>query len=96
MRRAIDAVKASNNGVLNADSLFIHLACEIVARDDTLAEVGQVCSERIAANLDMDSRRREVALRAEVDDLTGMLRAIRESDCAEFLPIAIRERIERV
>jgi hypothetical protein len=96
MRSAIESVKARNNGVLTADDLFLHLACEIVARDNTLAEAGQACAERIAGNLDMDSRRREVALRAEVEDLTSMLRAIRESDCEEFLPLEIRQRIQRV
>lgn len=71
LKKAIDAVKAANDGVLGADELMLWLAAEIVARDRTLAEAGKVIPERIAANLDMDSRRREVALRAEVETLSA-------------------------
>lgn len=60
----------------NADDVIIHLAAEIVARDETLAEGGKMSAERIVAQLDEDSRRREVALRAEVDRLNAALQAI--------------------
>jgi hypothetical protein len=73
LQRAVDAVKARNNGALPADDLCLFLAAEIVARDETLTEVGQVCAKRIVDNLEMDSRRREVALRAHVEDLTAAL-----------------------
>lgn len=78
MQCAVDVVKSRNNGELPADDLFIYLAKEIVARDRTIEEAGQLNAKKISDQLDMDSRRREVALRAEVEYLTTQGAALKK------------------
>jgi len=63
LKAAVDAVKARHDGALPADELCIHLACEVVARDTALAELGELNASRIAAKLDIESRHREAVMR---------------------------------
>jgi len=97
LQEAVDAVKSRNDGALPADDLMVYLACEIVARDRTIKEAGQVMTARIADNLNMDSRRREVALRSEVERLNAALQAIADEAGRhhEHNPISGTDRLPR-